>query len=251
MRLTVLGSGTLTPHSTRGPSGHLVQAGGDSLLFDSGAGTLQRLARAGHDWRDVRRVFCTHFHPDHSLDLVSLLFARNHAPDAPEGGSIIIYGPPGLKGFYDKVRSTWPAVEPKRFELELRELEHGDAVKSEGWTVRAGATRHGGTASLGYRVESGRRSLVLSGDTSFCPELVELAVGADLVLAECSTDDHGLVEGHLSPSGVARLLRESGAKAALIVHVYPPHDPESLAAECAGLSGVEVRAARDLDSFEI
>ena len=66
-----------------------------------------------------------------------------------------LYGPAGLKYFYNQVRAAWPSVEPKRFELELRELAPGAEVKGEGWTVRAGAASHGKAVALAYRVESG------------------------------------------------------------------------------------------------
>ena len=93
--------------------------------------------------------------------------------------------------------------------------------------------------------------MVYSGDTQYCPELVELARGCDLLLCECSTDDSHCMEGHMSPDSVSRTIRESGAKKAVIVHVYPPFDPSALAMECERLSGAAVIAARDCDSFEI
>lgn len=251
MKLTVLGAGTLVPHADYGSSGHAVRAGDDTLLFDCGSGVLQRAARSGIDWSGISRVFISHFHPDHCLDLPALTFAMNYAPGVLEGEELNLYGPPGLAVFYEKVCVAWPAAAPKRFRLNLRELAPGDAVEGDGWTVRAGRACHGKSLSLAWRVESEGRSLVYSGDTQYCPELVELSRGCGLLLCECSTDGSHCLEGHMSPDDVARTIRESGAKKAVIVHVSPPFDPPVLAMECERLSGVTVIAARDCDSFEI
>ena len=47
MELIVLGSGTAIPRPHRSPAGYAVQVGQETLLFDSGPGTLGRLAQAG------------------------------------------------------------------------------------------------------------------------------------------------------------------------------------------------------------
>jgi len=251
LRLTVLGAGTLAPKADYGMSGHVVHAAGQTLLFDCGAGTLQRAASAGIDWRSLNRVFISHLHPDHTLDLPALTFALNHAPGVAAGARLDVYGPAGLESFFGKVCTAWPAAAPKNFALNLRELSPGDMVATETWAVRAGAACHGKSAALCWRVEADGRALAYSGDTQYSPELVELARGCDLLLCECSTEDNHSIEGHLTPSGAARLVRESGSARAVIVHAYPPFDPAALAARCAELSGVTVAAARDLDSFEV
>ncbi|MCE5271232.1 ribonuclease Z, partial [bacterium] len=241
MRLTVLGAGTMAPKAEYGMSGHVVSLDADGiLLFDCGSGTLQRGARAGIDWLRLERVFISHLHPDHTLDLPALTFALNHAPGVPPGARLDVYGPAGLGAFFEKVCAAWPAAAPKNFELKLRELSPGDMVATETWAVRAGTACHGKGASLAWRVESDGRALVYSGDTQYCPEITKLACGCDLLLCECSTDDSHCLEGHLSPSGVARLVRDSGAARAVLVHVYPPFDPLEMAARCAEFTGVTV-----------
>ena len=256
MRLTVLGSGTLVPHPERGTPGFLIVAGGkgreEKLLFDGGSGTLYRLARAGEDWREISHIFYTHYHPDHTLDLVSFLFACNYAPGSERTARLYIYGPAGLKEFYSRISLAWPSVIPKKYSLELRELEPGAVVQGEaGWQVESGLMDHGDSGGLGYRISFEGQALTLSGDTQYCAELVRLARGADLLVCECSADESHRVEGHLSPEGVARIARESGVKRVLLTHVYPPLDPETVAGQCATLCSAQVTAASDLVSYEI
>ncbi len=251
MRVIILGSGTLAPQADRGAPGLVVEAAGERLLFDSGSGTLYRAAQAGLDWRDFSQVFYTHFHPDHTLDLVSLLFAGNYAPGAGER-KLTVYGPHGLGDFLESIYAAWPAVIPKNYLFQAQELSHGGVVTGDpGWEVKVAKVSHGEAESLAYRVSEGSSSLVYSGDTDYCESLVDMSRGADLLICECSTTDAAKVPGHLNPSGVARIARESGVSRVLITHVYPPEDPEELALRCREGCSSTVEAARDLEIYEI
>ena len=75
MQVTILGAGTSIPAPRHSPAGIYVKVGGEHLLFDAGPGTLQRLHTAGVIFRELDRIFLTHYHIDHCLDLVSILFA--------------------------------------------------------------------------------------------------------------------------------------------------------------------------------
>jgi len=251
LKATILGSGTLVPQADRGTPGLVVEAAGEKLLFDSGSGTLYRAAQAGYDWRGFSQLFYTHFHPDHTLDLVSLLFAGNHAPGAG-GQKLTVYGPQGLGDFVESLYSAWPALTPKNYCLQLEELSHGRVVAGEsGWKVTAAKVSHTEAESLAYRVSEGSQSLVYSGDTGYCNSLVELCRGAELLICECSCPEGWEVPGHLNPAGVARLARESGVSRVLITHVYPPADPEELARCCQKECSSPVTAARDLETYGV
>ncbi len=254
MKLTILGSGTLVPHELRGAPGYAVSAldARELLLFDSGSGTLQRAARAGLDWRGVNHIFYTHYHPDHTLDLVSFLFAANYAPPEPRTRPLTVHGPAGLEDFYGHIATAWPSIAPKHYDLDLRVLSHEAEVHIDGgWRVSCMAMDHGASGGLGYRVKREGRVLALSGDTQYCANLVRLADSADLLVCECSSDEANRVEGHMTPAQVARVASESGAKRVLITHVYPPLEPLELADECEQLFGVAVEPGVDLQSYEV
>ncbi len=252
MRVVILGTGTLVPAPERGTPGLVVTAGKDNLLFDSGSGTLYRASRLGLNWREMAHIFYTHYHPDHSLDLVSILFASNYAPPEGRGDDLKIYGPEGLKDLFAAVSKAWPSVVPKKYNLHLRELIPSECVESSaGWKVSTAPANHGDSLALAYRVTDCRRSMVYSGDTEYSAALAELAQGADLLICECSTDDAHKAAGHLSPSGIARIVEESGVERVLLTHVYPPFDPEELAGQCRRMCGASVEAARDMSVYEI
>ncbi len=254
MRLTILGSGTLVPHGQRGAPGYAVGESGAAewLLFDSGPGTLQRAARAGINWRKVNHIFYTHYHPDHSLELVSYLFAANYAPPSPRTRPLTVYGPEGLEEFYGHITTAWPSIVPRHYDLDLKVMSHGAETHIDGgWRVSCMIMDHGESGGLGYRVEREGKVLALSGDTQYCDNLVSLAREADLLVCECSSDEANRVEGHMSPAQLARVVTESNAKRVLITHVYPPLEPAELADECEQLFGVRVEPGTDLQNYEI
>ena len=57
--------------------------------------------------------------------------------------------------------------------------------------------------------DSNGKSIVYSGDTDYCPELIELADNCDLLILECSFPDDMKVEGHLTPSEAGKIAAET------------------------------------------
>ena len=58
----------------------LVEAGGDRFLFDAGRGVMQRLAQAGVPMEGVTKLFITHLHSDHIVDVPDLYLTRIRLP---------------------------------------------------------------------------------------------------------------------------------------------------------------------------
>lgn len=79
MKLTILGSGTCVPYARRGSSGYAIELEGASMLLDCGSGATRSLARAGINYLGIDCLFLSHFHPDHTGDLVPFLFATKYA----------------------------------------------------------------------------------------------------------------------------------------------------------------------------
>jgi len=141
MKIVILGSGTAIPAAGRSPAGIYVRAGGEHLLLDAGPGTLQRLRWLGVTFLDLDRLFLSHFHVDHCLDLVSMLFAmrlpdpaprpapRDPSPRYPERERgartkpFTVYGPRGLRALYRQLNTAYQRwLEPKTYRLTLKEL---------------------------------------------------------------------------------------------------------------------------------
>jgi ribonuclease BN (tRNA processing enzyme) len=248
LEVCVLGSGTGVPHSRRRPPGVAVRIGRQLLLLDCGPGTLWSLAQAGLEFRDVDWLWLSHFHPDHSGDLASLLFAAR-LPLYGRKRPLMIGGAIGLVDLHRRlsdVYGEWIHLEPKL--LGLREIDPSvpTSLDLPFGRVVALAMAHTAT-SLGYRLETKEGAVfAYSGDTDYCVNAVKLAQDADLFLCECSFPDPLKTVGHLSPRWAGRLAREARCKRLVLTHLYPACDEVDLAAACREEYEGGVTVAEDL-----
>ena len=141
MELTILGAGTAVPSPGRSPAGYLLRLGGIPLLFDLGPGTLARLAAAGVSHRQLRRVFISHLHSDHVLDLVTLLQASNATPGWKREDPLELYGCHGLATLVSQVMTAFDGTTPEGFSLRVTELDE-ERRDFGGWTVETALTAH-------------------------------------------------------------------------------------------------------------
>ncbi len=68
--------------------------------------------------------------------------------------------------------------------------------------------------------------LAYSGDTGPCPQLVDLAKGADLLLAEAAFRDGAVnpIDLHLTGAEAASAAAEAGVGRLVLTHIPPWHD---------------------------
>jgi ribonuclease BN (tRNA processing enzyme) len=118
--------------------------------------------------------------------------------------------------------------------MSIEELDIGIKVEKDyhSFKITVMPTKHT-PGSIAYRVgDTSGKSLVYSGDTGFCNELVDLAKGADLLILECSFPDGKEVEGHLTPSQAGLIASLARAKRLLLTHFYPECLATDIAAQC-------------------
>lgn len=243
MKLTVIGSGTSIPSAQRAsPCLHLA-AGGQSALFDAGSGSLRALAERGIDIRTLDAVFLTHFHPDHTGDLVPLLFALKN-PELGARGKLLVGGPTGTASFMkalDGVYGSW--IRPEHVAVDIADFAPG-RCDSGFWSMSCALTGHT-PESIAYRIEDAGRSVVVSGDTPWSDDLVQLAGGADLLVLECSFPEGPERNGHLIPSQAGCLAHRAGVRRLLLTHFYPAAAGEDLVTPCASRFDGDIVIAED------
>ena len=190
MRLTTIGTGTVSPSASRVCAGHLVTAGRASVLLDCGSGVVHRLARAGADWMAISHVAITHFHADHLSDLAFLIFTWRYGAEHPRSQPVDIIGPPGMDALLTRFADAFGAwVREPGYELRVHEAAPG-ATMDLGADVRLSAFKVPHTdESVAYDIVHGAHRVVYTGDTGFDEGLGRWAAGCDLLLAECSLPD--------------------------------------------------------------
>jgi ribonuclease BN (tRNA processing enzyme) len=246
--LLVLGSGAIVMTADRSAAGYLVRSplAEDAILMDPGPGSLRRLAEARVPPGTIGRVFITHFHPDHHMDLLALLFARRNPALSPVR-PLLVVAPVGMRA----ILAAWESVYGRWIHdpaLQVREIGPSDHF-FEDLTLRARKTLHT-DHSLCFRLEfPGGKTLAYSGDSDECPGLVEAARDADLFVCECSFPEDQYVAGHLTPQRAGRVAQEARARHLLLTHFYPPCDAIDVVAECRQTFAGKILKAEDLRTY--
>jgi len=231
MELTVLGSGTCIPVVDRGPSGLVLSFLNHLIFFDGGGGSLRQMPRLGLDYRQIDFQCVTHFHPDHVSDLVPFLFALNYTVDFIRTLPLHIIGPQGLENFYSQMRGIFGHwIEAKTYPLFLHEAREA-RLEFPDFSVETLPMAHS-EASIGFRVDAQGRSMVYSGDTDYCENIVRMGRNADLLILECSFPDERKASGHLTPSLAGKIAREASCKKLLLTHFYPVFQGHDILQKC-------------------
>jgi ribonuclease BN (tRNA processing enzyme) len=238
VRLTVLGACGAWPAAGQACSGFLVEHDGFRLLVDAGYATLPRLL-AHVPAAGIDAVYVSHGHPDHCADLNPLLRARALDGDPPP--PLAVHAPPGALDAVlalDRPGMLDAAYEPRPF-------APGDEFHIGPFSVRTRLLPHW-LPNAGLRLTAGGSALAYTGDTGPSPAVVELARGADLLLADATYMEEAPAESR-PYLGSARLAggwaAAAGAGRLLLTHLWPGTDPAAAVAAAAAEYGGEVAVA--------
>ena len=246
MEVTVVGSGTVVPRLERRQSCVMVRAQDETLVFDLGSGAVRGMLHAGFDPFSIDRIFFTHFHPDHTVDVVPLLFSMNYGAEEPRTRALHVTGPEPFEEFWARILAVWGEWMEGAYPLEVSELSHecGSPLNLSGCNIFWAPAEHR-PESISYRIEEQGRAFVYTGDTEYSESVVELARDAHTLLIECSFSDDSPIPGHLTPNSVARIASEANVERVVLTHIYPAADSLDLVAEVGRNYGGEVVAAGD------
>ena len=249
MRVTILGSGTAVPNPDRFPAGYFVEDGERRILVDLGPGVLRRSAALGIDLDGIDAVLLTHYHTDHCADVAALLFGLRN-PRYESRPPLRLAGAPGLRTLLGHLTAAWPWLEPRGYELEVREIGEGHHDIG-GIAVEAIRVEHT-DASLGYRVTGTNGAVAaFSGDAVDCPALVRLARAAELFVCDSAFPGALPGPGHMTPAEAGRAAAAAGVHTLVPTHFYPECEGHDLEAEARAEFGGQVVLARDLLAFEL
>lgn len=217
MKVKILGTGTAVPSLKRLSSSYLVLTEGATILIDVGPSVVRRLLEFGYRVTDIDLIVLTHFHPDHTVDLSTFLFACNYG-ETERTRKLRLVGGKGVRPFYRKLSHIYPWIVPVKYEIAIKTLPRG--VWREGGILLTTAGMKHKDESIGLRIEEKGRSVVFSGDTDYAPGLIRLASGADLLVVECSFPQRK-AKGHLNLLTLLPMVQDAKPKRVLMSHLYP------------------------------
>lgn len=247
MRLVLLGTaGGPTPKKNRAAPSQVVLINDVAYVLDCGNGVAQQLAKAGIKLSAIRHVFVTHHHSDHNADYGNLLLLA-WAADLEH--RVDTWGPPPLQRMTKQFLALNDADIQTRIKDEGRPALHklivphdiqgpGIVLQQNEVTIRAAQVVHPPvTPAYAYRFDYQGRSIVISGDTSYSPQLVELARNADILVHEImhtpslekllATEPNAkrlkehLLASHSTGEQVGRLASEARVKKLVLSHFVP------------------------------
>jgi ribonuclease BN (tRNA processing enzyme) len=243
MEITLLGTGTAIPARQHSPAGLVVSVDDRHLLLDIGPGTLSRLEAAGISWQQLDHLLLTHLHPDHVLDLATLLLVFNYAPGAARTTPFTIIGCHGVEDFLTRLYALFPELKPIGYEIYLQPVLR-DELSLENIKIRTAPSGHT-PESVAFRLEADGRTLVYSGDASPDGELASLAARADLLVSECSFPAGWETTDHLNADTLGVLAQKAGVRKLLVTHCYPPAREVNLVAQIKAHYSGQVHLAVD------
>jgi ribonuclease BN (tRNA processing enzyme) len=210
---------------------------------------MRRLLEADTTIFDLTCIFYSHFHPDHTAELVPLLFATKY----PDGGRrqepLTIVAGRGFSDFFARLKAvygSWIELAPGL--LEIVELDNisGDSCRFEDFTVNTAPVEHN-QESIAYRITSAEgHSIVYSGDTDYSENLIDLAKSADLLICESAMPDSMQAKGHLTPSLAGEIAARARVGKLVLTHFYPECDQVDIEQECRKTYSGPLMLAEDM-----
>lgn len=218
-------------------------------VVDCGYGASKQLLTKGVALNRLRYVFVTHHHSDHNLEL-GPLFYNAWITGLPV--RVDAYGPPGLANM------TRDFFNYQKFDIDTRIEDEGRAdprnlltahefdkpgvvLANDDVKVSACLVRHPPiTQAYAYRFDARDRSVVISGDTAYAPELATFAKGADVLVHEVMylpaieallrrlpnakrLREH-LMAAHTLPEDVGKIAAQAEVKTLVLSHFVPGDD---------------------------
>jgi ribonuclease BN (tRNA processing enzyme) len=246
--LGVKGGPAIRPGSNM-PTSMLLRLAGKTILVDAGLGVCRGICDQGVALTDIDLIVITHLHSDHYLELGPYFHT---AWTAGLNRSIPVIGPKGLDTYWSGFQDSM------RFDIDLRIRDEGrcdfdrlaniqiieDKMALGDITLLAMRNVHPPiTETFALRFEADGKSVVLSGDTAYIPEMATFAKGADLLVHEamlregvealCARMTNGderllthIMRSHTDAADVGRIARDAGVKKLALNHMVPDGDPD-------------------------
>ena len=239
MRLTILGMNGPFPAPGGATSGYFLAAGESRIALDMGSGVLSRLTALTPP-EELTAVLLSHWHFDHSADVLPLIYRLAACAEAP----LHIYAPLDTDSPVRKIVQGCS-------ELVLHDVAPGETFQVGDMQVTAFAARHPVPAVM-YRIQAEGKIFCYTGDTNTVEGLTDFAKGADFLLADGPFTEAAWAEGkpHMSAAHVAQLAKDADVRRFVITHLNPAIDPETLLREARAIR-IDALLAKPGDAYEV
>ena len=205
LHVILIGTGSPLPDPSRAGPSTAVIAGKRVFIIDSGGGAVRRMGEIGLPPAATERVLLT-----------QRWAGGGHSEPLP------ILGPKGIKDIVTGLNLAYTqdrdyrvahhgadVVPPSGFGGRAIEIETGTIMEDGGVKITAFKVDHEPVSpSVGYRLEYKGRSVVISGDTAYDPDLIIHAKEADIIISEAlNAEMVGVIEAEVKAAGNKRISK--------------------------------------------
>lgn len=274
-KVVLLGTGTPNAHPERSGSGIAIVVNEVPYIIDCGPGVVRRAVSA---WRDgvsglaverLNYIFFTHLHSDHTAGYPDFLLTP-WVLERKE--NVEAFGPPGLLSMTDHILKAYEQdiqirihgpehARPEGITVNVHEFKPGiihedNNVKVTAFPVKHGAWKH----AYGFRFETPDRVIVISGDAVPSQELIDNAMGCDILIHEVYSKvalerrppqwQAYHKASHTSTVELAEIANQVKPKLLVLYHqLYWGTTDEELVEEIKTIYKGKVVSGKDLDVF--
>jgi ribonuclease BN (tRNA processing enzyme) len=242
LTLQILGSGGPVADDARSSTSYVIWADGQSrVLVDFGSGAFLRFGQAGARFEDIDHIAISHFHTDHSADLVALLKTgyfsdrrRDLSISGPSGSGLF----PGLDRFLDRLvgkdgayaylsgymdgSGGLPLLRPVTLDATARKAMPVFGDDESPLQIEAIGVPHSIVPALAYRIRIDDKIIVFSGDQNGNDDaFTRFARNADVLVMHMPVPE-GVRGGgrqlHAPPSRIGQIAGQTTARTLVISH---------------------------------
>jgi ribonuclease BN (tRNA processing enzyme) len=222
MKLIIVGCSSGMPSPNLSHSCYLVESSGRFYMFDCGDGASSALLKCGTDTSVIENIFISHTHPDHVSGLpmfIQMEYLENRRKP------LTVHIPSEFERvFNDLMRSFYLFTEKLNFEIVVKPIDYGYEFAEGIIEIEAHANSHlrghrEFLSSRGYdnrmqcfsfTVQAEGKKLVYSADIGSLDDLKNIALNADVLLAE------GM---HLDLNQLPAMLIEKNVQRCILTHL--------------------------------
>lgn len=268
----MLGTGCPRPEIERAGPAQVLLIDNLPILIDCGEGTTAQLMKAGIAPEEVKHLYFTHLHSDHTMGYTQFLFAGWELGRR----QLTVVGPKGLKKYHDTIVGMFEEDIDYRLSLgrprnglldvNIVELEGKGEVSCDIPARVTAAQMDHSILTYAYRFDIQDTSVVISGDTAPTNALVELSKDADILVHDCCLAPTKLYtaeerernperqalwkrinETHCTPAQAAETARQANVKQLVLTHFLPDIDVQKTYEEATEVFSGKVIVPNDLE----